>query len=305
MTSKAVSYSSSKVRIVAPYPLTRRMTVKGDSEGKHLSGYLHSRFPYLSEEVWKQRIRNGWIRINGDIAEAEYILRANQQIDHFNPHIVEPSVPDEVCVVSETDDYLIADKPAPMPMHQGGRYYKNTLISILEERGSGKLRMIHRLDSVTGGLVILAKNKDFALKMHHAFSSNRVNKWYYALVDGISDTDKTEITAPIRRKAGFVFECGENLEEGKPSHTIIQVIQRFENKMLVRCEPVSGRTHQIRLHLRHWGHPIIDDPIYGPGGDDSGKRLQHCSIHLQSSYLAIPELNIEAELDVPEIWIRE
>ena len=304
MTSKAVSYSSSKVRIVAPYPLTRRMTVKGESEGIQLSGYLYSRFPYLSEEVWKERIRKGWIRINGDVAEAEHILRANQQIDHYNPHIVEPAVPDEVRVVSETDDYLIAAKPAPMPMHQGGRYCKNTLISILEEGGSGKLRMIHRLDSVTGGLVILAKNKDFALKLHHAFSSNRVKKWYYALVDGISDTNKTEITVPIRRKAGFVFECGENLEGGKPSHTIIEVIQRFDNKMLVRCEPVSGRTHQIRLHLRHWGHPIIDDPIYGPGGDDSGKRLQHCSIHLQSSYLAIPDLNIEAELDVPEDWIR-
>jgi RluA family pseudouridine synthase len=305
MTSKAEAYNSSKVRIVAPYPLTRKMMVKGDSEGKQLSVFLHSRFPYLSEDVWKDRISKGWIRINGNIAEAEHILRANQQIDHFNPHIVEPSVPDEVRVVSETDDYLIAHKPAPMPMHQGGRYCKNTLISILEERGAGKLRMIHRLDSVTSGLVILAKNKEFALQLHHAFSSNKVKKWYYALVEGVSEADKIEIKAPIKRKNGFVFECGENLQGGKSSHTVIEVVQRFKNTMLVRCEPVSGRTHQIRLHLRHWGHPIIDDPIYGPGGDDSGKRLQHCSVHLQSSYLSIPELHIEAELDVPESWIGD
>lgn len=303
-TLKNVNYKSSKVRICEPYPLTRTISVKPKDAGTKLLDYLRLRFPYISGQEWTHRIKKNWIWFDDGPSLPGSSLAANQIIYHHSPAVKEPAVPDSACIIEEQDDWLMVYKPAPMPMHQGGRYYKNTLTYILADWGYTNLHVVHRLDAVTSGLVLFAKNRTLAGALQQEFAAGNVSKWYHARVVDMPDKPLT-IDLPIRRKKGFVFECGRHLHDAKPAVTSIEPHTSHRNYSIVTCRPLTGRTHQIRLHLREAGHPIIDDPIYGPGGDSSGSRLQNRSISLQSSGIEIPSLSIRGEIGLPEHWLNE
>ncbi len=281
----------SEVRITAPYELTRTITVKPKDAGKTVLGFFRERFPYLSESTWRARFKNGWICEGDDELHPEYRLRSQQVIQHYSPRVVEPSVAAAIRIIEETNDWLAVYKPAPLPMHQGGRYYKNTLLYMLGEMGCPGLRMVHRLDSVTSGVVLVARNKEAAIRLRKEFEANRVAKTYHAIVQGEMNSEIT-VNASVRRKRGFVFECGEGLEGAKEAVTRFIPENTEEGNTLVKCIPETGRTHQIRLHLQHAGFPIVDDPIYGPDGDQSGKRLQNSAISLRSSGIVVKDLGI-------------
>ena len=298
---KSVIYKSSNARIVEPYPLTRTLLVKPKDAGKPLVSFLTERFSFVSSEEWLRRIEKKWVWFDDGAAGPDSVLKSNQIIYHHTPAVKEPSVPNDVQIIRVSENWVIAFKPAPMPMHQGGRYYKNTLTYILEKAGYTNLSIVHRLDSVTSGLVLLSRNKETANRFQIAFSSNKVEKWYYALVKG-SLKESITVQASIRRKKGFVFECGDNLPGAKPAETILESVCTDGDKSIVKCKPVTGRTHQIRLHLREAGLPILNDPIYGPNGDSSGKRLQNHSVFLQSSALKITDYGIDEAIEIPDEW---
>ena len=293
---------SRKVRIVEPYPITYRFKVKSQFEGRTLLELMSSRFPFHGRRVWEEKIKDSRVGVNGKAAHAEYLLSRHDEVYHHNPKVVEPSVPDEVEVISQTDDYLIVFKPAPLPIHPGGRYNKNSLTTILKEKGYEDLRIVHRLDAVTSGLVLFARNKNFAQKAMVHFRESKVHKTYYALVAGIPQEKAITVDGPIRRKKGFVFESKPGLSKAKEATTYFELIEEGANSSIVKCHPRTGRTHQIRLHLKHWGHPIIDDPIYGIDEDQSGKTLPKSAISLLNAGLEIDSLGIKAQLDIPKSW---
>ncbi|MBD3617015.1 MAG: RNA pseudouridine synthase [Gracilimonas sp.] len=286
-----------KVRIVEPYSLTYRFKVKSAFEGNTLLNLMHTRFPFHGPKVWESKIQAGHVGVNGKEVPPGYELKLQDEIYHHNPKVIEPAVPDEVQVLKQTNDYLIVYKPAPLPMHPGGRFNKNSLTKILEEKGFVDLRIVHRLDSVTSGLVLFARNKSFAQKAMICFSEGKVEKTYYALVSGIPSEDSVTIDSPIRRKNGFVFESKLGLNHAKEAITHFEVVSRRENSALIKCLPKTGRTHQIRLHLEQWGYPIIDDPIYGHRGDKSSKKAQKVGISLLNAGLEIEELGVKWELE--------
>jgi len=283
------------VRVVAPYELTRSIRVKPEDAGKTVLDFFCDRFPYVGRVHWNQRIENGWVRLDSRPLMCDDSVKPYQEIDHFSPKVKEPAVSSELRILKETDDWLAVYKPAPLPMHQGGRYYKNTLLYMLKEMGYEDLKMVHRLDAVTSGVVLLAKHKESAKKLRAAFEMGQVRKIYHAVVAG-EVTNEFTVDAPIRRKRGFVFECGEGLHGAKPAITKFSPEKVVDGKTIVRCEPVTGRTHQIRLHLKHAGFPIFDDPIYGPDGDDSGLKLQNSAIGLRSSEIEIRELGVRVSI---------
>jgi RluA family pseudouridine synthase len=294
---------SRKIRLVSSYPYTHQTAVRSDGHGKELHHYLVERFPHVGEKVWRHREYEGLIHVlrNGKPVEAlklnEAGLLAGDTIVHHVPKMIEPSVPDEVMILEESSDIVAVFKPAPMPMHAGGRYYKNSLHYILQEKGYEGLRIVHRLDAVTSGLVVLAKNKEMARECTKAFERSRVKKIYWARVQG-SPNEKGEclINAPIRRKKGFVFECGDGLDGALAAQTSCTLLHKDGPESLIQCRPITGRTHQIRLHLSYWGHPIYNDPIYGPNGDNSGVRLQNQGIALVSKSLEFPTLGLSFSL---------
>lgn len=296
--------SSRPVRIVSPYPITYRFKVKSEFEGKSLLDLMTTRFPFHGANVWKVKIKNGHVGVNGEEADARHILSRQDEVYHHNPGVIEPSVPDEVEVLEQNTNYLIVYKPAPLPMHPGGRYNKNSLTTILEEKGFNNLRIVHRLDAVTSGLVLFARNKEFAQKAMVCFSQSKVRKTYYALVSGNPAEKSKTIDTPIRRKTGFVFESELGLKHAKEAITHFEVIKQNKDSAIVKCTPKTGRTHQIRLHLEQWGYPIIDDPIYGVGGDKSSKRAQKAGIRLLNAGLEIAELDLKYILENPELRIQ-
>lgn len=292
------------VRIIAPYPITYRFKVKTEFAGKSLLELMSTRFPFHGVKIWETKIGNGHVGVNGREARANQILSKEDEVYHHNPKVIEPAVPDEVEVLAQTDDHLIVYKPAPLPMHPGGRYNKNSLISILEEQGFENLRIVHRLDAVTSGLVLFARNKTFAQQAMICFSESKVEKTYYALVSGNPKEDSITIDTPVRRKTGFVFESELGLKHAKEAITFFEVVQQKEDSAIVKCIPKTGRTHQIRLHLEQWGYPIIDDPIYGLNGDKSSRRVQKTGISLLNAGLEIKELDLRYNLENPAIRIQ-
>lgn len=292
-----------KVRVVIPYPITHRFKPGAEFVGKSLLHMLTTKFPFHPAEEWSRRILDKRVFVDGVQVNPDFKLRSGHVVYHHNPAVIEPSVPDEVEVITETPDYLAVFKPAPLPMHQGGRYNKNTLLVMLKERGYSPLHIIHRLDAVTSGLVMLAKNKTFARKAMQLFATpGSVKKSYLAKVEGIPDKDFFEVQSNIRRKQGFVFESGAHVDQGQPAHTKFKVLERYNTSALVQCLPLTGRTHQIRLHLAEAGFPIVDDPIYGPNGDSSSNRPQNTGISLVSMGLNIPALGIALHLPDKEVF---
>jgi RluA family pseudouridine synthase len=283
---------SRKISIVTPYPITHRFKVAKEFEGKSLLEMMATKFPFKPQEEWERRINLGRVYVNEEEVTPGFLLSLKDEIFHHNPRVVEPSVPDEVEVLEEREDYLFVFKPAPMPMHPGGRYNRNTLTELLHDRGFRGLRIVHRLDAVTSGLVLIAQNKEFAKQAMQQFTDGKVKKTYFAHVAGNPEEQTKTIDSPIRRKHGFVFESDSNLTGAREAVTHFEVVEQREGSAIVKCMPETGRTHQIRLHLSTWGYPIIDDPIYGPDGDRSSKTTQKRAISLLNAGLEIEELGI-------------
>lgn len=300
--AKKAPYCS--VRIVPPYAFTHTFLVNADGAGKNLLTHMAEKFSFREAAFWEEKIKSGFVGVNGDGAVPGKILASGDEIFHHNPAVKEPSVPDNIEIIDEQADFILVNKPAPLPMHPGGRYFKNTLSTILEERGFKGLHIVHRLDAVTSGIVLFARNKAFARKAMTCFTEGKVEKVYYALVAGNPPGESVEIKAPIRRNNGFVFEINPTHAHAKQATTRFEVMQRFAGSAIIKCMPLTGRTHQIRLHLEAWGYPIIDDPIYGINGDKSSRQTQNTAISLINAGLKIPELGIDYSLSIPLAWMR-
>lgn len=283
-------HPASPVRIVEPYPYTYRFRVKPTEHGDTLAELLLRRFSYHSPEVWDARIVAGLVHLDDRLAATTERVRFNQTVSVTNERVVEPAVPDAVRIVEETADYVAVDKPAPMPVHSGGRYHRNTLLHILDEMGYHDLKTIHRLDAVTSGLIVLARTPEFARAATEAFAQG-AEKIYYAMVEGVPEADVFTVDRPIFRKEGFVFDSGDG-PGAREAVTRFRVEERYKGMSLVRCEPVTGRTHQIRIHLRDAGHPIVDDLVYSGGVQG---QLQNRAIQLRSVALKLPTIGLAVE----------
>jgi len=184
-------------------------------------------------------------------------------------------------VVDETDDWIVVDKPPFLLVHPkkpgGPKTLWDGLRGLLafELANGGQVSIVNRLDRETSGLVLVCKTPEAARRFHSAMSRRAVEKEYLAIVWGWPDRDEFTVTAPILRQgeqlatAIYLKRCVH--PEGAEAVTRFRVEKRFEKETsagnrfaLVRAFPETGRTHQIRVHLAHAGHPIIGDKIYGP-----------------------------------------
>lgn len=267
--------------------------MKRDETGLSILDFLVIRFPFRPRMLWHSKIDAGWVKVNNEAVSAEFVLKEGMIVSHFNPRVTEPSVPDEVRILTKTADYLAVYKPAPMPVHAGGRYYKNTLSSILNEQGFDPLHIVHRLDAVTSGVMLLGRTLCFTRACQDAFTSGEVFKTYTAWVEGVPEVDTFECELPIVRDTGFVFKAGD-FPGAKRALTRFRVIKRYEKSSLIACHPITGRTHQIRLHLQACGFPIVDDPVYGPSPDKN--PIQNRAIALRHTNMEIPSLSIQLSL---------
>ena len=195
-------------------------------------------------------------------------------------HVPEVHVP--VSVLFENDDYLAVDKPEGVvsvaAAGQGG------LPELLKSHYAGKLYPVHRLDRGASGVIVFAKSAAAHRDLNGQFDRREVHKTYLALVDGVPGTNRGQINAPIREFGSG--RMGVDAKRGKPSSTEWKVAERLDDATLLRVSPLTGRRHQIRVHLYHIGHPILGDLRYGDKARQ--ERYPRLMLHAISLEFALP-----------------
>ncbi len=247
-----------------------RSRVPADAAGSSLLTYLCQRFPYHARERWQQEIDAQRIFVAGRPATAATTLRAGEELAYHKSHR-EPWVDDAIAVLHDDADLLVVDKPAHLPMHADGPFVRATLVHLLRQRQPAQtLHLVHRLDRETSGVCVLARSPRARAALHAQFEAGEVGKTYLAVVRG-TVPDDFAVDAPIGHsrtsRIALRRAAGEAAQDGKPALTRFRVRERGPGATLLECEPHTGRTHQIRVHLEHAGFPILGDKLYGQPDD--------------------------------------
>ena len=264
----------------------RELIVKATDAGTRLDRFLADSAPELSRSRIQALIREGFVTVNGGAPRARDIVHAGDRITMVEPP-VQPIdlVPEKVAlfVLFEDDDLIVINKPAGISVHPGAGRKRGTLVNALLSHcknlsgigGKERPGIVHRLDKETSGCLAVAKN-DFAhLDLSRQFAARRVEKIYLALVAGKLRRGSGTIVAAIARHRVHRKKMAIAREGGREARTDFKVVRSGGGASLLECRLHSGRTHQIRVHLQHLGHPILGDIVYGGrrAGDFSRQML--------------------------------
>ncbi|OBZ81822.1 Uncharacterized protein C18B11.02c [Choanephora cucurbitarum] len=254
-----------EMRKVKPYYFEYKSYAKGRWLGRSILEVFASEFRDRSEEYYRYAIERGLLTINDQQVTTDTIIKTSDVIGH-KIHRHEPPCTDQpIKVVYEDDDLFVVDKPGGIPVHPAGRYRHNTIIHVLKkERNLTKLFPANRLDLPTSGLMLIARNSARAKQLEQEMSAGNIRKEYVCRVDGRFPDGEIVCDAPIKC-ISHKMSVNYVHEDGKPSVTKFERLSYNGKTSVVRCKPMTGRTHQIRVHLRYLGYPISNDPLYGSG----------------------------------------
>lgn len=288
-----------------PYENRRPINVPQKCDQFELLAMLEEMHPHVAHEKWLKWIGNGEF-VRDDIPLAVNTpVRAGERIEHIESETVEPDVNADIRLLHEDDMLVVVHKPAPLPMHPCGRFNRNTLGYILDEvYAPQRLRMAHRLDANTTGVVVFSRTKNVARKVQLQFEHGKVRKHYVARVHGVPVESEFVCDAPIvpRSAQAGSRHVGEG---GQASRTEFELIRALDDgTSLLVCRPITGRTNQIRIHLSHLGLPIVGDPLYrGEASPGDRQTLaideQQLCLHARRIEFEHPEDGRMVEFEAP------
>ncbi|RAL54275.1 hypothetical protein DM860_001403 [Cuscuta australis] len=263
---------SNGIRYVKPYYFEFICHVKNRWAGKTVVDLFSEEFKGRSRNYYVAAVKAGRIQVNGKRIPVSYIVQPSQKISHFVHRHEPPVMAWDVEILCEQPEVLTVCKPASVPVHPCGQYRKNTILGILQaEHGLTTLFPVHRLDRVVSGLLILARSSSRADTFRQQIESGRVHKQYIARVIGVFPEDEQVVNANVNYNAQEGRSTVEQVREnnvsgngavGKPASTHFTRICTDGKQSIVLCQPITGRTHQIRVHLQYIGHPIANDTLY-------------------------------------------
>lgn len=235
-----------------------------EATGHTTLSYLARHFSHSNAAEWQARIAAGEVLLNDTIANGRESLRAGTVLVWNRPGWVEEETPQEYGVIFRDEHLLVVDKPSGLPTIPGGGFYINTLLSRVHAEFP-EARPLHRLGRATSGVVLFALDSETAATLSQRWPD--VHKQYQALGSGVASQELYDIQAPIgpqvHPRLGQVHAASET---GKPARSIARVLQRRAKTTVFEVDLLTGRPHQIRIHLACIGHPLEGDPLYATGG---------------------------------------
>lgn len=241
-----------------------RLVLGPDARGLGVLAFLSRSFDHSTIEQWQSRLQRGEILIDSIPAQGNEQLRAGAILVWNRPPWDEEDVPLAYRVIYEDARLMVVDKPSGLPTLPGAGFYLHTLLSQVQQQYPG-VHSVHRLGRATSGLVLFARDSQTAAILCRDWA--QVHKQYEALTSGVAAQDSYDIQVPIgpvpHPRLGTVYAASPS---GKPAHSVARVIERRAEVTAFEVDLLTGRPHQIRIHLASIGHPLVGDPLYASGG---------------------------------------
>jgi 23S rRNA pseudouridine1911/1915/1917 synthase len=258
------------------------------SRAQRLDQKVIELIPELSRASATKLIEGGKVTVNGEpVLKSGYKLREGEEVKvDFDVETLQDIPTIKLPVLYEDDDCVVIIKPVGLLTHSKGEFYPEATVETwLRSRTKitgARAGIVHRLDRATSGVMICAKTPEALKWLQKQFSQRKTKKTYYAVVTGTLKQPEAVIDMPIERnpKAPATFRVGIN---GKSANTTYKVITTNDKYSLVELKPETGRTHQLRVHLNHLGHPIVGDYMYG------GVKHDRLMLHAYSLELTLPD----------------
>jgi 23S rRNA pseudouridine1911/1915/1917 synthase len=264
------------------------LTCTASQSAARLDRWLAEQWPQFSRARWQKAIAAGLVRVNGAEARASDAVEAGDVINAAPPPAAKPpahaSAEDiPLDIIYEDDDLLCLNKPPGLVVHPAAGHWQGTLVNAILHHcadvsdGGHPLRpgIVHRLDKDTSGCILVAKNDTAHTALARQFAERAAQKTYLAVVRGRPRATGGVVTGAIARHPVHRQRMAiSRRPSARAAETTWKVLHSAGNLSLLECRPKTGRTHQIRVHLKHLGHPIAGDRVYG-GGADFPRQLLH------------------------------
>lgn len=284
--------------------------------GQRLDRYLTSVLDTLSRSAAQQLIEEKQVLVNGHPGKPGYMLRHGDEIEVLRvskPGAVHAQpLPLPLDIVYEDADLLVLNKAAGMVVHPAPGHSNDTLVNALlarypelqtvageSEEEAVRPGIVHRLDKDTSGLLIVAKNPRTQAALIEQMKEHRITKRYLALVEGVVALDQGSIDAPIGRNPRHRQQMAITTIGSREARTHFRVLQRFKRHTLLLLQLETGRTHQIRVHLKAIGHPVVGDPTYGSAHTYREPILNRQFLHAYQLIFTHPATGATLELEAP------
>jgi 23S rRNA pseudouridine1911/1915/1917 synthase len=273
--------------------------------GQTILQYYAQRYTHSSLKEWETRLTLGQIWLDGKPLQVNTPLQLGQLLEYHRPSWLEPHVPLNFATIYEDEDLLVIDKPSGLPVMPGGNFLQNTLLWQLQQQYSIDPPIpVHRLGRGTSGLLLLGKSALAKSELSRQMRSNHIiKKIYLALVADNTIPDRLIIDNSIGKIShpilGYVYGATPT---GKYAYSEVEVIQRNIDRAIVRVKIITGRPHQIRIHLAVAGYPLLGDPLYQIGGLPKIDAVPgDCGYWLHSHQLSFlhPRTNDRLHLECP------
>ena len=276
-----------------------------EEKNERIDSYLSNELD-LSRSKIQKLIKDEKVLVNGKVVNSSYKVKINDEIEvdddlDFDITVEPMEIP--LDIVYEDDYLMIINKESGRVVHPAPGHYDDTLVNgllfYLNKDKTKNIRpgIVHRLDKDTSGLMVVAKDEKTFELLGNLISKHEVERHYLAIVDGIIEEDSATIDAPIGRDQNSRQKMAVTDVNGKNAVTNIKVLERFEKNTLIECILETGRTHQIRVHMKFINHPVTNDPVYGKSEDDFGQYLHSYKIKFVHP---ITNETLEYEVDVPK-----